>query len=97
MQEQNIVNSLAALAHHHRLRIFRLLVDVDPPGMPASDIAERIGASLTNTSFHLRELSRAGLLRATREGRYIRYACGSPTSSGAEAVKDGRQATAGLS
>ena len=30
--------------------------------------------SATNTSFHLKELDRAGLLRATRQGRYIRYA-----------------------
>jgi ArsR family transcriptional regulator len=75
MQEpKDIVTSLAALAHRHRLGIFRLLVKCGPPGMAASDIANEIGANPTNTSFHLKELSRAGLLGPTREGRYIRYA-----------------------
>ena len=74
MEEPKIVASLAALAHQHRLRIFRLLVKKGPSGMPAGDIAEHVGMGATNASFHLKELDRAGLLRATRAGRYIRYA-----------------------
>jgi ArsR family transcriptional regulator, arsenate/arsenite/antimonite-responsive transcriptional repressor len=74
MDETDIVRSLAALAHEHRLRIFRLLVKRGPSGMPAGEIAEKVGTSPTNTSFHLKELDRAGLLRSTRDGRYIRYA-----------------------
>jgi DNA-binding transcriptional ArsR family regulator len=74
MDETKIVASLAALAHQHRLRIFRLLVKQGPSGMPAGEIADRIGISATNTSFHLKELDRAGLLRATRHGRFILYA-----------------------
>ena len=74
MDEPRIIASLAALAHAHRLRIFRLLVRQGPSGMTAGDIAGAIGASATNASFHLKELDRAGLLRATRQGRFIRYA-----------------------
>lgn len=74
MNEAKIVASLAALAHEHRLRIFRLLVREGPSGMAAGDIAHKVGISATNTSFHLKELDRAGLLRATRDGRFIRYA-----------------------
>jgi ArsR family transcriptional regulator len=74
MNELRIVASLAALAHQHRLRIFRLLVKQGPSGMPAGEIAERIGIGPTNMSFHLKELDRAGLVRATRDGRFIRYA-----------------------
>ena len=74
MDETGIVAALAALAHEHRLRIFRLLVKHGPSGLPAGEIAERVGISATNMSFHLKELDRAGLLRATRQGRYIRYA-----------------------
>jgi len=74
MNERRIVASLAALAHGHRLRIFRLLVKRGPSGMPAGEIAERVGIGPTNMSFHLKELDRAGLLRATRDGRYVRYA-----------------------
>jgi len=74
MDDLVIVAALAALAHEHRLRIFRLLVRRGPSGLPAGKIAERVGISAANTSFHLKELDRAGLLRATRDGRYIRYA-----------------------
>jgi DNA-binding transcriptional ArsR family regulator len=74
MKEEDAVAALAALAHEHRLRIFRLLVKQGPSGLPAGEIAGRVGMSATNASFHLKELDRAGLLRATREGRYVRYA-----------------------
>jgi ArsR family transcriptional regulator len=74
MEEHKIVVALAALGHQHRLRIFRLLVKQGPSGMPAGEIADRVGISATNTSFHLKEMDRAGLLRSTRHGRFIRYA-----------------------
>jgi DNA-binding transcriptional ArsR family regulator len=74
MKDTRAVALLAALAHQHRLAIFRLLVKQGPSGMPAGDIADKVGTSATNTSFHLKELERAGLLCATRQGRHIRYA-----------------------
>jgi DNA-binding transcriptional ArsR family regulator len=74
MRHAQAVTSLAALAHRHRLAIFRLLVKQGPSGMPAGEIAERVGISATNMSFHLKELECAGLLRATRQGRQIVYA-----------------------
>jgi len=74
MNERKIVGSLAALAHQHRLRIFRLLVKQGPSGMPAGEIADAVSISATNTSYHLKELDRAGLLRSTRQGRFVRYA-----------------------
>ncbi len=74
MDETLAVTSLAALAHEQRLRIFRLLVREGPNGMPATEIAEAVGATPTGASFHLKELERAGLIRSARDGRYIRYA-----------------------
>jgi ArsR family transcriptional regulator, arsenate/arsenite/antimonite-responsive transcriptional repressor len=74
MNDKHAVTSLAALAHEQRLRIFRILVKQGTNGMPAGEIAEAVDASPTATSFHLKELERAGLLHATRDGRYIRYA-----------------------
>jgi DNA-binding transcriptional ArsR family regulator len=74
MKNTQAVALLAALAHQHRLAIFRLLVKQGPSGMAAGDIADKVGISATNTSFHLKELERAGLLCATRQGRHIRYA-----------------------
>jgi DNA-binding transcriptional ArsR family regulator len=74
MRSTQAVAALAALAHQHRLAIFRLLVKLGPSGMPAGDIAGNVGISATSMSFHLKELERAGLLRATRQGRHVRYA-----------------------
>lgn len=74
MNDKAAVEMLSALAHEHRLKIFRLLVRAGPSGMPASDIAEAVGISPTGASFHLKELDRARLIVATRQGRYIRYA-----------------------
>jgi DNA-binding transcriptional ArsR family regulator len=74
MKDARAVAALAALAHQHRLAIFRLLVKRGPSGMPAGEIADKVGISATNTSFHLKELERAGLLRATRRGRHVLYA-----------------------
>ena len=74
MNEVDAVSALSALAHEHRLRIFRLLVRQGPSGVPAGEIAEHVGISPTSTSFHLKELDHAGLVTATREGRFVRYA-----------------------
>lgn len=74
MDEANVVAALSALAHEHRLRIFRLLVVAGPAGVPAGEIADEIGINPNALSFHLKELDHAGLVRATREGRFIRYA-----------------------
>ena len=74
MDEKSAVASLAALAHEQRIRIFRLLVREGPNGMPAGEIAEAVGATPTAASFHLKELDRAGLIHAARDGRYVRYA-----------------------
>lgn len=74
MHGSEAVIALSALAHQHRLRIFGLLVRSGPSGVPAGEIAAHVGISPTSTSFHLKELERAGLITATREGRFVRYA-----------------------
>jgi ArsR family transcriptional regulator len=74
MDSETAITRLAALAQQHRLAIFRLLVKQGPEGLPAGDIGERVGISATSVSFHLKELDRAGLIGAKRDGRFIRYA-----------------------
>jgi len=74
MIESKVVAALSALAQEHRLRTFRLLVRAGPSGMVAGDVAQALGVGAANLSFHLKELERAGLLRSTREGRFIHYA-----------------------
>jgi DNA-binding transcriptional ArsR family regulator len=74
MDDTRAVTSLAALAHPQRLGIFRLLVRKGTNGLAAFEIAEAVSASPTAASFHLKELDRAGLIHARRDGRYVRYA-----------------------
>jgi ArsR family transcriptional regulator, cadmium/lead-responsive transcriptional repressor len=64
-----------ALADPTRRRI--LLVLLDGPAYPA-DLAERLGVGRTNVSNHLTCLRGCGLVRATREGRQVRYDLVSP-------------------
>lgn len=74
MDDKTAVQALSALANEHRLRIFRTLVAVGPSGLRAGELGERLGIGATSLSFHLKELDRAGLLVATRQGRNIVYA-----------------------
>ena len=64
-----------ALADPTRRRI--LLELLDGPTYPA-DLAERLGVGRTNVSNHLTCLRGCGLVRATREGRQVRYELASP-------------------
>ena len=74
MESSTVVEALGALAQPSRLELFRLLVRRGPAGLPAGEIAERIGIPPTTLSFHLSQLTRAGLLTAQRQGRSIVYA-----------------------
>lgn len=64
---------LAALAQETRLAVYRLLVQAGPAGMAASKIAEACGMPPSSLSFHLKELTHAGLLQARSEGRFVIY------------------------
>lgn len=64
-----------ALADPTRRRI--LMVLVDGPAYPA-ELAVQLGVGRTNVSNHLTCLRGCGLVRATREGRQVRYDLASP-------------------
>jgi DNA-binding transcriptional ArsR family regulator len=70
------------LAQESRLRIVRRLVRAGPDGVPAGVIAEVIGASPSNVSFHLKELERADLITARRAARSIIYTANYKTLRG---------------
>jgi len=73
MKSNEAVKALAALAQETRLAIFRLLVEHGPGGLIAGKIAETLNIVPATLSFHLKELSAAGLLEARSEGRFIFY------------------------
>jgi ArsR family transcriptional regulator, arsenate/arsenite/antimonite-responsive transcriptional repressor len=73
MKQSQALLSFAALSQDTRLEILRLLVRAGPEGMAAGAVAEEVGVSPSNLSFHLKELERAGLVSARREARSIFY------------------------
>jgi len=74
MKSPQAVNALAALAHEHRLGIYRLLVQSGPDGLSAGTIAERMGLLPSSLTFHIQSLQRAGLVTQTRVSRQLMYA-----------------------
>ncbi|WP_432343348.1 metalloregulator ArsR/SmtB family transcription factor [Shinella yambaruensis] len=73
MDERQALASFAALSQETRLAIVRTLVVAGPDGLAAGLIAERMGVSPSNVSFHLKELERSGLIAMRRESRSIVY------------------------
>lgn len=69
MKKSQALDALAALAQETRLDLFRLLVRAGPGGMPAGALAESLDVAPATLSFHLKELTAAGLLRCERDGR----------------------------
>ncbi len=73
MRAKEVIDALGALAHEHRLGVFRLLVERGPAGLPAGRIAERVGLVPSSLTFHLQNLQRGGLITQRREGRQLIY------------------------
>ena len=74
MKSATAIAALGALAHEHRLAIFRLLVEHGPDGLPAGVIADTVGLVPSSLTFHLHHLTRSGLLTQRRQSRQIFYA-----------------------
>jgi ArsR family transcriptional regulator len=73
MKTTDAVGALSALAQESRLEIFRLLVRGGPKGMAAGDLSNKFGMPPATMSFHLKELTNAGLIVSRRESRSIIY------------------------
>lgn len=74
MEKPDAIAALAALAQESRLDVFRLLVQTGPDGLPAGQIAERLGMPPNSLSFHLNQLRHAGLVTFRRASRSLIYA-----------------------
>ena len=73
MESEAVVRALSALAQEHRLALFRLLVQAGPDGLAAGAIAEALGVPASSLSFHLAQLTNAGLIAQRRDGRSLIY------------------------
>jgi ArsR family transcriptional regulator, arsenate/arsenite/antimonite-responsive transcriptional repressor len=73
METITAITALAALAQESRLTIFRLLVQAGSAGISVGEIKEMTGIPGSSLSFHLKELTHAGLIHARQESRFIYY------------------------
>ena len=73
MDDRQAVAAFAALGQEHRFRVVRALVTAGPDGLAAGALATEVGVASTNLSFHLKELSHAGLITSRREGKSVIY------------------------
>ena len=73
MKTTDVVVGLSALAQESRLALFRLLVKRGPEGFTPSQLTDKLDVPGPTLSFHLKELQRAGLIEARREGRFLFY------------------------
>ena len=74
MEINDASQSFSALAQPSRLAVLKELVKAGPTGLAAGVIAGELGVPAPTMSFHLKELTRAGLVQSRREGRSVFYA-----------------------
>ena len=72
MESKRTIAALKALAHAHRLELFRQLVQAGTGGLTVGELQAGTGHAGATLSNHLNTLRRAGLVRDRREGRSIR-------------------------
>ena len=73
MLEKQALSAFAALSQGTRLKIVRALVVAGNDGMAAGAVANAVGVSPSNVSFHLKELEHSGLIDQKRVSRSIFY------------------------
>lgn len=73
MDTDNVILAFAALAQSTRLGAFRLLVEHEPEGIAAGELARLLDVPQNTLSSHLSILTRAGLTHSERLSRSIIY------------------------
>jgi DNA-binding transcriptional ArsR family regulator len=73
METKSALAALSALSQRTRLAIFRYLVETGPGGAAAGAIGAALKLAPATLSFHLKELSHAGLVASRQDGRFIWY------------------------
>jgi len=74
MERTDASHAFFTLGHPGRLAVFRLLMRFAPHGVRPSEIAEALALKQNTLSHHLSELTGAGLVSVTRQGRSLFYA-----------------------
>lgn len=73
MDTKRALKAFDALSQETRLRAFRYLAEAGRDGLAAGRLAEKLRVPHNTLSFHLTNLSQAGLVTSKRKGRSIIY------------------------
>ncbi len=73
LNEEVAVKALAALAHGHRLRVFRALVVAGPTGLTPGMLSAQLDVAASALSFHLKELAYSNMVSVEHQGRNLIY------------------------
>lgn len=79
MDDERLAEAFGALSDAKRIRALRFIAE-NAPGGPMSDgavcacdVQDRLGLSQPATSYHMKVLRQAGLVRAEKRGRWVHY------------------------
>ena len=73
MEKKIATQLFESLSSGIRLDIYRLLVKQGRVGMVAGQISSALDLPANNVSFHLKDMTHAGLITVEQEGRFQRY------------------------
>lgn len=73
MKQKKALKMLSALAQDTRINIYRLLVKEGKEGLSAGIVAEILQVPAATLSFHLSQMTNAGLLKSHKIGRTVMY------------------------
>jgi DNA-binding transcriptional ArsR family regulator len=73
MRKHTATQIFESLSSGIRLDVYRLLIKHAPDGMVAGQIAAALDLPAANLSFHLKDMTQAGLVTVQQEGRFQRY------------------------
>ena len=85
MEHNRAIHAFSALGHPGRLAVFRLLMRFAPQGVRPTEIAEALCLKPNTLSHHLADLTAAGLVHVSRDGRIKHQAC--PEADAKESAK----------
>lgn len=73
MKQKKALKMLSALAQETRVSIYKLLVQEGKDGLAAGVISEILQVPAATLSFHLAQMTNAGLLKSYKNGRSVMY------------------------
>lgn len=73
VDNNSAVAALSALAFQTRLEAVQMLATMGDEGLPAGELARRLGVQQNTLSDHLQALARAGIIEPERQSRSIIY------------------------